>query len=57
MAAEEKYKVNPKTPPRPCNAYDITWGPMGAQCLNCGSESLHAYDLKHSPQPKRIEIR
>lgn len=45
------HSINPKTPPRPCTAHDLTWGPKGARCLNCGSESEHSFDLKHSPQP------
>lgn len=48
-----RYSVNPKTAPRPCTAHDLTWGPMGAQCLNCGSESGNSYDLRHSPQLRK----
>lgn len=44
------YWVTGIKPPRPCTAHDLTWGPRGAQCLNCGSEAEHTYDLKHAPQ-------
>lgn len=50
------HSINPKAPPRPCTAHDLTWGPKGAQCLNCGSESEHSFDLKHSPRATAQQI-
>jgi hypothetical protein len=41
-----------QTPARPCTAHDITWGPSGGQCINCGGEGPSCYEVKHAPQPK-----
>jgi endogenous inhibitor of DNA gyrase (YacG/DUF329 family) len=33
-----------------CSAGHITWGPNGYQCLNCGAEGEHSWDIKHDPK-------
>ena len=48
---KQEHWINKKSPARPCTARDLTWGPKGGQCLNCGSEAVHPYDLRHSSQP------
>jgi hypothetical protein len=30
-----------------CSALSITWGPLGYQCLNCGAQADHSWNLKH----------
>lgn len=47
---------NPKhlTSAVPCNAYHITWGGKGYQCLNCGQTAKHSWDIKHlKPKDKK----
>lgn len=44
-----------------CSAGDITWGPNGYQCLNCGGEAEHSWEIKHdtkkNPQLKASLIK
>ncbi len=36
---------------RPCDVHDLTWGPKGGQCLNCGGEGPNCFSVTHAPQP------
>ena len=45
-----------KTASGECSAGHITWGPNGYQCLNCGAEGKHSWDIKHDPK-KNPQLR
>jgi hypothetical protein len=58
---EQKYKrlsmnSSLKTASGECSASHITWGPNGYQCLNCGAEGEHSWDIKHDPK-KNPQLR
>jgi len=43
-------------PSRPCTCHDITWGLQGSpskgyQCLNCGAQADHSWNIRHGEQP------
>ena len=31
-----------------CSVWDITWGLLGYQCLNCGAQADHSWNLHHT---------
>lgn len=38
-------------PSRACTCHDITWGGKGYQCLNCGADADHSWNIRHAEQP------